>query len=80
MVGGIIVMRFGENALKVIRGVKNKLEQLQNGLPKGVKIVETYDRSSLINRAVETLGGKLVEEFVVVALVCAVIYVRPWLR
>ena len=72
VVGGIIVMRFGENALKVIRGVKNKLEQLQNGLPKGVKIVETYDRSSLINRAVETLGGKLVEEFVVVALVCAV--------
>jgi Cu(I)/Ag(I) efflux system membrane protein CusA/SilA len=72
VVGGIIVMRFGENALKVIQGVKNKLEQLQNGLPKGVKIVETYDRSSLINRAVETLGGKLVEEFVVVALVCAV--------
>jgi len=72
VVGGIIVMRYGENALTTIQGVKQKLKELQNGLPEGVEIVETYDRSSLINRAVETLNGKLVEEFIVVALVCAV--------
>jgi len=70
--GGIIVMRYGENALKTIKGVKKKLAELKNGLPEGVDIVETYDRSALINRAVDTLQGKLVEEFLVVALVCAV--------
>jgi len=72
VVGGIVVMRYGENALKTIRGVKQKLQQLKNGLPDGVDIVETYDRSALINRAVDNLNGKLLEEFIVVALVCAV--------
>jgi len=70
--GGIVVMRFGENALNTIKGVKKKLEELKAGLPEGVEIVETYDRSALINRAVDTLSTKLVEEFLVVALVCAV--------
>ncbi len=72
VVGGIIVMRYGENALKTIEMVKQKLEDLKNGLPQGVEIVETYDRSALINRAVDNLNWKLVEEFLVVALVCAV--------
>jgi len=71
VVGGIIVMRFGENALTTIQGVKDKLEQLKSGLPAGVEIVETYDRSSLIERAVDNLSYKLLEEFIVVALVCA---------
>jgi len=70
VVGGVIVMRFGENARKTIEGVKAKLKQLGKSLPEGVEIVETYDRSALINRAVETLQHKLVEEFIVVALVC----------
>jgi Cu(I)/Ag(I) efflux system membrane protein CusA/SilA len=72
VVGGIIVMRFGENALSTINGVKKKLEELNSGLPDGVEIVETYDRSALIKRAVDNLKRKLVEEFIVVALVCAV--------
>ncbi|MCJ7816196.1 MAG: CusA/CzcA family heavy metal efflux RND transporter, partial [Xanthomonadales bacterium] len=70
VVGGIIVMRFGENARKTINGVKEKLAELRKSLPEGVEIVETYDRSTLIDRAVETLQHKLIEEFVVVALVC----------
>jgi Cu(I)/Ag(I) efflux system membrane protein CusA/SilA len=72
VVGGIIVMRFGENAMTTIDGVKAKLDELSRGLPEGVEIVETYDRSDLIERAVDTLNGKLLEEFIVVALVCAV--------
>jgi Cu(I)/Ag(I) efflux system membrane protein CusA/SilA len=72
VVGGVIVMRFGENALKTINGVKKKLEQLSRSLPEGVEVIETYDRSALIKRAVDNLNGKLVEEFIVVALVCAV--------
>jgi len=68
--GGIVVMRYGENALKTIRAVKKKLAELQQGLPAGVHIVETYDRSGLIERAVNNLSSKLVEEFIVVALVC----------
>jgi len=72
VVGGIIVMRFGENALSTINGVKKKLQELSRGLPDGVEIVETYDRSALIKRAVDNLKRKLVEEFIVVALVCAV--------
>ena len=72
VVGGIIVMRFGENARKTIDGVKAKLEELKSGLPDGVEIVETYDRSALISRAVETLQEKLIEEFLVVVLVCLV--------
>ncbi len=71
VVGGIAVMRFGENALKTIAGVKAKLEELKPGLPEGVEIVEVYNRSHLIERAVETLSHKLLEEFIVVALVCA---------
>jgi Cu(I)/Ag(I) efflux system membrane protein CusA/SilA len=68
--GGIIVMRSGRNALQTIEVVKRKIEQLKPGLPPGVEIVPTYDRSGLINRSVENLKGKLLEEFVVVALVC----------
>ncbi|MEE9492446.1 MAG: efflux RND transporter permease subunit [Gammaproteobacteria bacterium] len=72
VVGGIIIMRFGENAMSTIKGVKEKLKTLSRSLPEGVEIVETYDRSSLIERAVKTLSGKLIEEFLIVALVCAV--------
>src|SRR5467141_3235136 len=68
--GGIIVMRFGKNALETIAAVKAKIASLKSSLPPGVEIVPTYDRSSLIKRAVANLGQKLVEEFVVVALVC----------
>ncbi|MGZ5087114.1 MAG: efflux RND transporter permease subunit [Usitatibacter sp.] len=68
--GGVIVMRSGRNALETIEAVKAKLEELKPGLPAGVEIVPTYDRSKLIERAVANLRGKLVEEFVVVALVC----------
>ncbi|RFF28022.1 MULTISPECIES: efflux RND transporter permease subunit [unclassified Wenzhouxiangella] len=71
-VGGVIVMRFGENAMATIERVKEKLETLKEGLPEGVEVVETYDRSSLINRAVDTLREKLIEEFIVVALVCLI--------
>ncbi|SIO96150.1 efflux RND transporter permease subunit [Vibrio spartinae] len=70
-VGGVIVMRFGENASKVISNVKTKLEELKRGLPEGVEIVPTYDRSTLINAAVDNLWKKLAEEFIVVAIVCA---------
>jgi Cu(I)/Ag(I) efflux system membrane protein CusA/SilA len=70
--GGVIVMRSGKNALETIRTVKAKLAELQKGLPAGVEIVPVYDRSSLIERAVSNLGFKLLEEFLVVALVCAV--------
>ncbi|MEX2516457.1 MAG: CusA/CzcA family heavy metal efflux RND transporter [Gammaproteobacteria bacterium] len=69
-VGGVIVMRFGENALGTIERVKERLEELKKSLPEGVEIVETYDRSDLIQRAVNTLGEKLVQEFIIVVLVC----------
>ncbi len=72
VVGAVVVMRWGENALATIEGVKKRLAELQKSLPDGVEIVTTYDRSDLIKRAVETLQGKLLEEFLVVALVCAV--------
>ena len=68
--GGIIVMRSGKNALETIAAVKVKLRSLQAGLPKGVEIVPVYDRSGLIERAVENLTRKLAEEFLVVAAVC----------
>ncbi len=68
--GGVIVMRSGKNALETIAAVKDKLKTLQAGLPKGVEIVPVYDRSGLIERAVENLGHKLLEEFAVVAVVC----------
>ncbi|HXZ25244.1 MAG TPA: CusA/CzcA family heavy metal efflux RND transporter, partial [Nitrospiria bacterium] len=69
--GGIIVMRWGGNALATIERVKDKLEELKKSLPEGVEVVETYDRSGLITRAVATLKQRLIEEFVLVALVCA---------
>ncbi|MBV1911921.1 MAG: CusA/CzcA family heavy metal efflux RND transporter [Kangiellaceae bacterium] len=69
-VGGIVVMRYGENAQQVIKRVKEKLTQLKNGLPSGVEIVPVYDRSLLIESAVNNLWEKLLEEFIVVALVC----------
>src|SRR5262245_49662030 len=70
-VGGVIVMRSGKNALETIDAVKVKLAELRGSLPAGVEIVETYDRSGLIERAVRHLRDKLAEEFIVVALVCA---------
>src|SRR5436309_2852039 len=70
--GGVIVMRSGKNALETIDAVKAKLEKLKTSLPAGVEIVTTYDRSSLIKRAVNNLKDKLIEEFIVVALVCMV--------
>ena len=72
VVGGVVVMRWGENALTTIEGVLQRLSELQSGLPDGVEIVATYDRSELIHRAVDTLQGKLIEEFLIVALICAV--------
>ena len=70
--GGVVVMRFGENALDVIRNVKNKIEEIKPGLPPGVRIITTYDRSHLILRAVSTLKEKLIEEFIVVSIVCII--------
>ncbi len=70
-VGGVIVLRSGKNAREAIARVKDKLETLKKSLPAGVEIVTTYDRSQLIDRAVSNLGHKLLEEFIVVALVCA---------
>ena len=70
VVGGIIVMRYGENALEVIKGVKKKLEILKQGLPDDVKLEPAYDRSGLILRAIDNLKGKLLEEILIVALVC----------
>ena len=72
VVGGVVIMRFGENALKTIEGIKIKLAALKRGLPEGVEIVTTYDRAGLIERAVDTLKHKLAEEFLVVTLVCVV--------
>ena len=70
--GAVVVMRFGENAQTTIKAVKEKLEQLKKGLPEGVEIITVYDRSGLIDRAVENLWYKLLEEFLVVAAVCLV--------
>ncbi len=72
VVGGIVVMRYGENALTVIDGIKKKLEEIKSSLPEGVKIVTTYDRSRLIHRSIDTLREKLIEESIVVALVCLI--------
>src|SRR5438477_7086367 len=71
-VGGIVVMRYGENALNVIDGVKKKIEEIKPSLPDGVRIVPTYDRSNLIKNAIGTLREKLIEESIIVALVCVV--------
>src|SRR5438067_5680932 len=71
-VGGLVVMRYGENALRVIDGIKKKIDEIKASLPAGVRIVPTYDRSDLIKRAIATLREKLIEESIVVALVCVV--------
>ena len=70
--GGVIIMRSGKNALATIGAVKTRLAELRKGLPAGVEIVETYDRSGLIERAVRHLREKLLEEFLVVAVVCVI--------
>ncbi|WP_067983059.1 efflux RND transporter permease subunit [Neptuniibacter pectenicola] len=70
-VGAVVVMRFGENAQATIAGVKAKLEVLKRSLPEGVEVVTVYDRSGLIERAVDNLFEKLIEEFIVVIVVCA---------
>ncbi|MEX0914759.1 MAG: efflux RND transporter permease subunit, partial [Wenzhouxiangellaceae bacterium] len=69
-VGGVIIMRFGGNAMATIERVKQRLAELERGLPEGVEIVTTYDRSDLIGRAVDTLSEKLVQEFIIVVVVC----------
>jgi copper/silver efflux system protein len=71
-VGGIVVMRFGENAQEVIGAVKEKLDQLEPSLPEGVEVITVYDRSALIERAVENLWHKLGEELLMVALICII--------
>jgi len=71
VVGGVIIMRSGENALATIQAVKDKLATLKASLPEGVEVITTYDRSALILRAVDTLNSKLIEEFLVVGLICA---------
>jgi Cu(I)/Ag(I) efflux system membrane protein CusA/SilA len=71
VVGGVVILRSGKNAREAIAAVKTKLDELGKSLPSGVEIVTTYDRSKLIDRAVENLSHKLIEEFIVVALVCA---------
>ena len=71
-VGGVIIMRYGENALAVIKNVKKRLEELKAGLPEGVRIIPVYDRSGLILRAVDNLKKTLIEEIVIVTLVCII--------
>ncbi|MDD1152332.1 efflux RND transporter permease subunit [Pseudomonas sp. TNT2022 ID357] len=71
-VGGVVILRSGKNARETIAAVKTKLDELKRSLPPGVEIVTTYDRSKLIDRAVENLSHKLIEEFIVVALVCGI--------
>lgn len=72
VVGGIVVMRYGENALEVIENVKNRLTELKRGLPSGVQVKAVYDRSGLILRAVDNLKNTLIEESLIVALVCVI--------
>jgi copper/silver efflux system protein len=69
VVGGIVIMRYGENALKVIERVREKIEEMKASLPPGVEVVTTYDRAELIERAIETLKGTLTEELIIVSLV-----------
>ncbi|MCS3609652.1 CusA/CzcA family heavy metal efflux RND transporter [Erwinia rhapontici] len=69
--GGVVILRSGKNAREVISAVKDKLESLKSSLPEGVSVVTTYDRSQLIDRSIENLSHKLLEEFIVVAVVCA---------
>ncbi|MDX8377777.1 MAG: CusA/CzcA family heavy metal efflux RND transporter [Mariprofundales bacterium] len=70
VVGGIVIMRYGENAMATIKRVRDKLEQLKQGLPDGVEIISVYDRGDLIERAVDNLREKLIEESIVVAIIC----------
>ncbi|MCF6258395.1 MAG: CusA/CzcA family heavy metal efflux RND transporter [Gammaproteobacteria bacterium] len=70
VVGGVVIMRYGENALATIERVREKLEELKMGLPEGVEIVPVYDRGDLIERAVNNLAEKLIEESIVVSLIC----------
>jgi len=70
VVGGVVIMRYGENALATIERVREKLEELKSGLPEGVEIVPVYDRGDLIERAVNNLAEKLIEESIVVSLIC----------
>jgi Cu(I)/Ag(I) efflux system membrane protein CusA/SilA len=70
--GGVVIMRYGENAMSTIQGVREKLEQLKAGLPDGVEIVPVYDRGDLIERAIDSLSWTLVLQFVLVTIVCAV--------
>jgi Cu(I)/Ag(I) efflux system membrane protein CusA/SilA len=72
VVGGVVILRSGKNARETISAVQTKLEELKKSLPEGVEVVTTYDRSKLIDSAVENLSHKLIEEFIVVALVCAI--------
>ena len=72
VVGAIVIMRFGENALSVIENVKRRLDELKQGLPAGVDVIPEYDRSMLIERAVDSLTEKLIEEMIIVAAVCAI--------
>ncbi len=81
--GGVVILRSGKNAREVISAVKEKLASLQSSLPEGVEVVTTYDRSQLIDRAIDNLSYKLLEEFIVVALVCALFCgtcARRWWR
>ena len=71
-VGGVVVMRFADNASQTIKAVKSKIEQLKQGLPQGVEMITVYDRSTLIERAVKNLNRKLLEELAVIALVCLI--------
>lgn len=71
-VGGVIIMRYGENALATIERVEERIHELEESLPEGVEIVTTYNRAGLIERAVHSLQEKLIEEFLVVALICAI--------
>ncbi|MEE4603837.1 MAG: efflux RND transporter permease subunit [Desulfobacteraceae bacterium] len=72
VVSGIVIMRFGENALEVIQNVKERIAEIESGLPEGVRIREVYDRSSLILRAIDNLKNTLIEESVIVAVVCII--------
>ena len=79
MAAGIVVVRFGENVLNVIDRVKEKIRDIEPGLPEGVKIVTTYDRSDLIRSAIKTLRDQIIELAVVVSVVCIVfLFHLPW--
>lgn len=71
VVGGVVILRSGKNARETIAAVQSKLDELKASLPEGVEIVTTYDRSKLIDSAVKNLSSKLILEFIIVALVCA---------